>query len=308
MRILFAGVLFAALWGSGSVATKLGITVSQPLLLINTRFILAAVLMLGISRLINKDRLPRGNEWVSLLLCGLLSMAIYPTVFVYAMKHVTAGIGTLGSATCPLLISVLNAIWLRQKITWNIWTGLFFGLSGVAIAVYPLLVNAHATPLGVLLLTSGMVCYSVGTVYYQRIQWTLPRLCINGWQVLFGSVILLPFTAFLFDRAENHFGLLFWSSALWLVVPISIVAVQLWLYLLKAEPTKASLWLFLCPIFGFVYAYLLTNEPITSYTVIGTLLVIGGLYIGKKEKSATEAVQTGQPPHDMATTVADRNK
>lgn len=289
MKKIFAGLIFAALWGSGSVATKLGLKVSQPLLLINTRFFIAALIMLTISLLISKDRFPKRNEWIPLLICGILSMAIYPSAFVYAMKYVTAGIGTLGSATCPLIISVLNAIWLQQKITWNIWAGLFIGLSGVALAIYPLLLNAHATPLGVFLLTFSMICYSVGTVYYQSVKWTLPRLSINGWQVLFGGIILLPFTTFLFESSDNNFNTTFWTSILWLVIPVSIIAVQFWLYLLKEEPTKASLWLFLCPIFGFLYGYILTNEPITIYTVIGTILVIGGLYIGKKENLKTES-------------------
>jgi probable blue pigment (indigoidine) exporter len=284
MKKIIAGLIFAALWGSGSVATKLGLKVSQPLLLINTRFFIAALLMLAISLLINKDRLPKKSEWIPLLICGLLSMAIYPSAFVYAMKNVTAGIGTLGSATCPLIISVLNAVWLRQKITWNIWTGLLIGITGVAVAIYPLLLNAHATPLGVILLTFSMLCYSVGTVYYQSVTWTLPRLSINGWQVLFGGLILLPFTTLLFEQTKNEINTTFWFSVLWLVVPISILAVQLWLYLLKAEPTKASLWLFLCPIFGFFYAYILTNEPITIYTIIGTILVIGGLALGTRKQ------------------------
>jgi probable blue pigment (indigoidine) exporter len=284
MKKILAGLIFAALWGSGSVATKLGLKVSQPLLLINTRFFIAALLMLAISLLINKDRLPKKSEWIPLLICGLLSMAIYPSAFVYAMKNVTAGIGTLGSATCPLIISVLNAVWLRQKITWNIWTGLLIGITGVAVAIYPLLLNAHATPLGVTLLTFSMLCYSVGTVYYQSVTWTLPRLSINGWQVLFGGLILLPFTTLLFEQTKNEINTTFWFSVLWLVVPISILAVQLWLYLLKAEPTKASLWLFLCPIFGFFYAYILTNEPITIYTIIGTILVIGGLALGTRKQ------------------------
>lgn len=290
MKKILAGLIFAALWGSGSVATKLGLKVSQPLLLINTRFFIAALLMLAISLLLNKDRFPKKSEWLPLLICGVLSMAIYPAAFVYAMKNVTAGIGTLGSATCPLIISVLNAVWLRQKITWNIWTGLFIGIGGVAVAIFPLLLNAHATPLGVALLTFSMLCYSVGTVYYQSVTWTLPRLSINGWQVLFGGLILLPFTTSLFEQSKNELSATFWFSVLWLVVPISILAVQLWLYLLKAEPTKASLWLFLCPIFGFFYAYILTNEPITIYTIIGTILVIGGLYLGKKETIKTEKV------------------
>jgi probable blue pigment (indigoidine) exporter len=283
MKKIFAGLIFAALWGSGSVATKLGLKVSQPLLLINTRFFFAALLMLAISLLINKDRLPKRNEWTPLIICGLLSMAIYPSAFVYAMKHVTAGIGTLGSATCPLIISVLNAVWLRYKITWNIWTGLFIGLGGIAITIYPLLLNAHATPLGVFLLTFSMLCYSVGTVYYQSVTWTLPRLSINGWQVLFGGLILFPFTTFLFNPTDNNFNSIFWFSVLWLVIPVSIIAVQIWLYLLKAEPTKSSLWLFLCPIFGFLYSNILTGEPISIYTVVGTILVIGGLYLGTKD-------------------------
>jgi probable blue pigment (indigoidine) exporter len=248
--------------------------------------------MLTISLVINKDRLPKRNEWIPLLICGILSMAIYPSAFVYAMKHVTAGIGTLGSATCPLIISVLNAVWLRQKITWNIWTGLFIGLCGVAVAIYPLLLNAHATPLGVFLLTFSMICYSVGTVYYQSVTWNLLRLSINGWQVLFGGIILLPFTTFLFETTDNNFNTTFWFSILWLVIPVSIIAVQIWLYLLKEEPTKASLWLFLCPIFGFFYSYFLTGEPITIYTIVGTILVIGGLYLGKKENIVTKDTST----------------
>jgi probable blue pigment (indigoidine) exporter len=283
MKKIILGLIFAALWGSGSVATKLGLQVAHPLLLINSRFLLAAFVMLTISLLSNKDRLPKKSEWLPLILCGAMSMAIYPTTFVYAMKNVTAGIGTLGSAACPLIISVLNALWLRKKITWNIWLGLIIGILGITIAIYPLLLNAHATPVGVLLLTFSMLCYSVGTVYYQSISWTLPRLNINGWQVLIGGLILLPFTTYFFEPSANKFNATFWLSVFWLVIPVSILAVQIWLYLLKEEPTKASLWLFLCPIFGFFYSNILTGEPITVFTVIGTFLVIGGLYLGKRE-------------------------
>ena len=283
MKKILAGLSFAALWGSGSVATKLGITVVQPLLLINVRFVIAALLMLSFSVLINKDRLPKGREWRSLFICGLLSMVIYPIAFVFAMKNVTAGIGTLASATCPLIISILNAVWLSNKITKNIWQGLFVGLFGVAIAIYPLLLNAHATPFGVALLTFSMLCYSLGTVYYQSIHWDLPRLSINGWQVLFGSIVLLPLTFLFYEPNKNHFEPTFWVSVLWLAIPISILASLIWLYLLKIEPTKASLWLYLCPIFGFLFSSIFTKEPITIYTVLGTFFVIVGLYLGKKE-------------------------
>ncbi len=282
MKNIVIGLAFAALWGSGSVATKLGLKVVQPLVLINARFFFAGLIMLSFALFIDKNRLPKRAEWLPLIVCGALSMAIYPSAFVFAMKQITAGIGTLGSATCPLIISVLNAVWLRQKIARNVWLGLLIGLFGVAIATYPLLQNAHATVFGIVLLSLSMLCYAIGTVYYQSINWSLPRLSINAWQVLIGGLFLLPFTTFFHEENLNHYDTTFWLSTFWLVVPISIAAVQLWLYLLKAEPTKASLWLFLCPIFGFFYAAVLTHEPITIYTVLGTVLVILGLYLGKK--------------------------
>ena len=80
----------------------------------------------------------------------------------------------------------------------------------------------------------------------------------------------------------NHYDSNFWISVCWLVF-VSIGAVQMWLYLLKIDPIKASLWLYLCPTFGFIYAKILMDEPITVYTVVGTLIVILGLYIGQKK-------------------------
>jgi drug/metabolite transporter (DMT)-like permease len=58
----------------------------------------------------------------------------------------------------------------------------------------------------------------------------------------------------------------------------------LWFYLVRKDAVHASLWLFLCPIFGFIYAALLLKEPISIYTYAGTLLVIAGLYLAQHRK------------------------
>lgn len=287
MKTIFAGLLFAALWSSGSVATKTGLQASHPLLLIDSRFFLAALLMLSFSLLIKRDRLPGKGEWKPLIICGTVSMAIYPAAFVYAMKEVTAGIGTLAGATCPLIITMLNTVWLRQKTTTNIWLALFVGLLGVIIAVYPLLKNSGSTPFGIVLLAFSMLCSSFGTVYYQSVQWSLPRLSINGWQVLVGGIILLPFTIISSKHSEVNFDVRFWVSTFWLAIAVSIIAAQSWLYLLKKEPAKASLWLYVCPLFGFCFAYILLKEPISVYTIVGTVFVLIGLYMGNKKAART---------------------
>ena len=229
-------------------------------------------------------RLPRGKEWQQLFVFSLFNTSIYLGAFVFALKHVSAGIGSLSTATSPLFIIVLSAIWLKRKLKAVEISGVILGLAGVVLACYPLLQTSYASVEGLLILLVGMVSVSAATVYYARITWTLPNIVINGWQVFFGGIVLLPITLLTSDFNHSHFNVQFWLSVLWLIIPVSIIALQLWFYLVKLDAVKASLWLFLCPIFGFANSYILLGEPISWHTFAGTALVIAGLYLAQREK------------------------
>jgi drug/metabolite transporter (DMT)-like permease len=92
---------------------------------------------------------------------------------------------------------------------------------------------------------------------------------------------------FFLHEGRNRMDLNFWLSELWLIFPVSVVSVQLWLWLLKTDPVKASLWLFLCPIFGQVVSTILLDEPFNELTIAGTVLVLVSLYIGQRKKIRT---------------------
>ncbi len=283
MKQLLPGLLFSALWASASVATKFGVQSVHPLILANVRFFIAGAGLLlfayGVQR--KKNAWPKGTEWRHLTIFALLNTTIYLGAFVLALKQVSAGIGSLSTATNPLFITLLSAIYLRRRPRLNEVGGLLLGLTGVAVATYPLLQDSYATVEGLLILLLGMISVSAATVYYARVEWRLPNLVINGWQVLLGGILLLPFTLFNADFGASQYDGRFWASVFWLILPVSVAALQLWFYLVRQDAVRASLWLFLCPIFGFLYSSLLMDEPITAYTVVGTGLVIGGLWLGR---------------------------
>ncbi len=282
-KIILSGILFAALWASASAAAKIGIQSVEPLVLFQFRFLVAGFCMLAYAFFIQKDRLPSGKEWKQLTIFGFFNVTLYLSFFVLGIKEVAAGIGSLSTATNPLLISVFSALYLGRKVKFNEWFAVILGIIGVALACYPLIQNSYASPLGLFYIFLCMLFYSIGTIYYSGIEWKLSRTSVNGWQVLLGGLLMLPLTFFLHEK-PNIFDAKFYYSVAWLVVPVSIIAVNLWLFLLKNDPVKASFFLFLCPIFGFAYAYFILDEPLSYHTFLGTALVIIGLYFGQKQK------------------------
>jgi len=284
---IITGLLFSMLWASASVAGKIGIQAVEPLLLFNVRFLLAGILMLVYAHLFAKNKLPKKGDWKQLLIFGLLNTTVYLGLYIIALKQVSAGIGSLAPATNPLMIGILSALWTGRRVKAVQWVSIALGMAGVIIATYPLLQNSTATVQGLALMLLSMLCYSAGVIYFAETKWQLPSIVINGWQVFIGGIVLLPFTFLMHHpSAVNHFDSRFWGAEGWLIIPVSIISVQLWLYLLKVDAVRASLWLFLCPVFGFVYAAILLSEPITAYTVVGTLFVIIGLYLGQRKQPA----------------------
>jgi len=112
-----AGLLFALLWSSASTATKAGLTVAQPFVIADVRFMLAAAIMLFVAYVIRKERLPSSKEWKQLAVYGLLNITVYLGCYVVAMKTITAGIGALAVTSNPVFMSFLSVFFLRQSLT-----------------------------------------------------------------------------------------------------------------------------------------------------------------------------------------------
>jgi len=275
------------LWSSASVAGKFGLRVAEPLVLFTVRFLLAGVLLLAYVYGVQRSPLPRAREWKQITIFGTFNTALYLGLFIIALQYVTPGITTLAIALNPLFISVMTAMWMKRPVPAKEWISIGLGIMGVMVAAYPLLQTSHATPGGLVLLALSMFTYSFGAVYYAAVRWELSRITINAWQVFIGGILILPLALIMHEK-ENSFNATFWLSLAWLILPVSIVAVNLWLRLLKTDAVRASLWLYLFPIFGFLYAWALLGEPLTLYTLGGTVLVMTALYIGqrKEEKEA----------------------
>lgn len=279
------GFPFAALWASASVASKIGLTDSQPFTISFIRFTIAGLLMIFIAHVLLKKSLPKGQQWKQLAIYGLLNISLYLGLFIVAIGEVSAGLGSLAVAINPVIITVTLAIWDKQKLPFLKVLSLLLGITGVSVCSYPLIMASHASIKGLIILFLSMSVYSVGTIYFQKHKWDgMHLLTINGWQTLFGALFTLPALLLTWDGSKNSFDLSFWGATLWLVFMVSIAAVQSWIFLLRNFGDRSSYWLFLSPIFGFAFSNLIMHEPIGLLTFIGTAFVFISLLLNKSKK------------------------
>ena len=286
-KIILIGFTFSILWASASTATKIGLHAAQPFVISVTRFLMAGLVMLFVTHVINRNRMPVKREWKQLMVFGLLNISIYLGLYIIAMQYVSAGLGSLFIAVNPVMISFISAGLFGQRITLVNIISLALCIAGVILAAFPLLQSSYATTGGVLLMTASMLAYSLGTIYFTRKKWrNLHILTINGWQTFLGGIFLIPLLLLTYKRQQNSFDMNFWGGTIWLAVPVSIGAVLCWLKLLKITPLSAYYWLFLCPVFGFCISNIVLHEPLSLYTLWGVLLVIAGLYIVQRFRNA----------------------
>lgn len=279
------GLPFSALWASASVASKIGLTAGQPFTISFIRFSIAGILMLFIAHVVLKKSLPKKEQWKQLAIYGLLNISLYLGLFIIAIGEVSAGLGSLAVAINPVIITVALAIWDKQQLKLIKVLSLLIGIAGVSICSYPLIIGSHASIKGLVILFLSMSVYSIGTIYFQKNKWdSLHLLAINGWQTLFGALFTLPALLFTWESSKNNFNISFWGATLWLVIMVSFAAVQSWIFLLRNYGDRSSYWLFLSPIFGFIFSNLFMHEPIGMLTFIGTAFVFISLLLNKSKK------------------------
>ncbi|MVN90142.1 DMT family transporter [Mucilaginibacter aquatilis] len=285
---ILPGLMFAILWSTGAIGAKFGIRSADGLMLASIRFICTGLLFSPLFLIHPKHRfLPKRNEWKPIFIYGFLNSTATLGSFFAAQKYSPAGISMLFTAVTPLLIALLSSIFLKRKLTRFEVGGMLISFTGLIVASLAALPNASIKPLGILLLVVYVTAYASSSIYLSNAHMSLSRMVFNIWQVFVGGVMLLPF-CWLFNAHQVYkvdVNLLL--SLAWLILVLSFVANMIWMYLVKRDPVTAASWLYLVPVFGYLFGYLLLGESITLYSVIGTMLVIIGLVISKRKNGST---------------------
>jgi drug/metabolite transporter (DMT)-like permease len=288
-----APVAFILLWSSGWVAAEFGAQVAGPLAFLVIRFAVAIVIFAAIC-VLSGARWPSGRgELGRILVSGVLLHGGYLGPVWWAIgQGVPAGLSGIIAGLQPLLTALAAPTLLDERLSRAQKFGLILGFLGVALAVLPKLQHQGSAGIPwfpVLINVLGMVSVTFGTIFQKRyLQGTDIRWAATL-QYLAALFVILPF-ALLLEPFHVELGWQFFAVLAWSVLGTSVAAILLLLYLLnKGQVSRVASLVYLVPPLAAVQALVFLGEPLTVLTIVGTAIVVAGVYLANyKGKGAAE--------------------
>ncbi|HJZ45856.1 MAG TPA: EamA family transporter [Roseiflexaceae bacterium] len=298
-RGLLLIVLAAVLWGTVGVTTKTiyGLSDTNPLSIGFFRLAFSAPALLAACWRVLGRRMFRvtARDLGLMLLMGAL-MAFYQVCYFAAIARVGVAIAVLVTlCTAPVMVALLSALLLRERLTGAVLLALACALAGTAMLVWvrPGTGGAPRDALaGVLLALGSAFGYSMIALCSRALAGRYHALQPITFGFAGGAVLLLPFalaTGFVATYPASGWALLLYLG----LVPTALAYVLFLSGIRRITATVASIVTLIEPLTSTMLAWLLFGEQLGPLGVFGAALLLGAiglLYRGESRRDAPAAV------------------
>ena len=269
---------FVAVWGSGYVATKVGLQYAPPFTFLSLRFAFGLAFLIPVV-LVWRPRWPATRiEWVHLAVAGLLMHAVQLGASHYAQYlGMSAGVTALVISSQPLFTAIIASRWMHARLAPGQWAGVFIGLAGVALVVWHK-IDLREVSAGSLAATLiALAGVTAATLYQKSFS---PNADLKAAAVVqFGAslAILAPLAVAVEGFPVVWSGELFASIA-FLVIFASFLGVSaLYVLMRHGEATRVTSMMYLPPIFAVVLEAAMFHIVPSGLTLAGIAVTCAGV-------------------------------
>ncbi len=223
-------------------------------------------------------------ELVRLAILGIIGNTLYQILFINGINLTTASSTSLVMTTTPIFIALMSAVFIRERIHWAGWAGIFISFFGLYLVIFgPSLAASFSRRdlRGDLLILLGNLFWATYTVFSKPLLKRLSPLKLTSLTLAFGTFFYLPIAA----RDVLHFPWQSLSLRSWGALLLSAVFAIALCYVIwyssvrRVGNTKTGIFGNITPVFTVLFAHLFLSERITVYQVIGALIIFLGFYL-----------------------------
>lgn len=280
-----APALFVLIWSTGWIVAKYVSFNADPLTFLAYRFFVAIFVFAAIAFLMKAHWPSTLTGWMHGILSGVLLHGVYLGGIWWAINHgVPASISGVLAAIQPLLTAAIAYWAVKERLAGKQKLGLALGFIGLIIAIGPSLAALDAASLSaslvpMLINVVSMIAVTFGTIYQKRFLQEGDLIPIAGIQFFGGLVFILPI-AMMLEPMHVDWNTQSILALIWSVLGLSLGAITLLLFLIRqGQVSRAASLIYLIPAVVGIEAWFLFGEDITLPFVIGTIIVVIGVWL-----------------------------
>jgi probable blue pigment (indigoidine) exporter len=283
LRLVLLTAIAPALWGTTYATSTAFLIPGHPLLTATLRALPAGLVLLAIGR-----QLPRGAWWWRSAVLGALNIGAFFAFLFIAADRLPGGVAAVIGGIQPLLVSVLAAWVLRDRLPVRVVLAGIVGLAGVALIV--LRADARLDATGVVAAVAGALSMAVGVVLAKRWGSDHPPLVTTSWQLLAGGLLLAALTAACEPLPTAPLTPVNVAGYAYLALVGTALAYLLWFRGVRALPARVPAFLgLLSPLVAVAIGLCWSGESLSPVQALGAGLVLASV-------GAAVAVRAPRPP------------
>lgn len=294
-QLLTAGVtgLAPAIWGSTYLITTELLPPDRPLLATTVRALPAGLILLAFAR-----KLPAGIWWLRALALGTLNIGAFNFLLFVAAYRLPGGIAAMIMAVQPMVVLVLAALLIGDKIRPIHLLACLLGVVGLTLLVFK--GSTAFDIVGVLAALAAAICMASGITLTKL--WGRPDgvglLPFTGWQLVAGGLVSLPFTL----AIEGLPGGITGNNVIGFAYLISFGAVlsyALWFRGIDRLPALAVSFLALgSPIVATILGYLFLHQTLSILQLLGIAVILTAVVLAQPRTARKPSIAPDSPGPD----------
>lgn len=281
------------IWGVTFIASKILLETFTMIEILLIRFVLGFILLYIIDAF-RKERKESKNKFslrdeITFFLAGGTGVTLYYALETFALTKTSASnVGILVSLA-PITTAIMALIWLKsEKFKLVYLYGFVIAFIGVVLVITNGTQFEGFSVAGDMLAIMGTLAWASYSLLLKRIDTKKYHIITYTKKIImYGIITLIPIA--LYDNISlslSEFTFLHISLFLFLGLGASALCFVFWNYAVDHLGVyKTSAYIYASPIVTLISAFLILQEPITIFAIIGSLCIITGLYISEHKST-----------------------
>lgn len=229
------------------------------------------------------------EDFPRIIAAAFFGVAFNMLTFFKGLSYTSPIMGAVLMVTTPMIVLVLSAILMKERMENRKILGIFLGLAGtIALILYgKSIVNAPNAMLGNLLVFVNAVSYGFYLIIVKKLMDKYNVFTFVKWIYTFGFIMVLPFGWSEFQEIDfpNLPIDIIWKIAFVVVVSTFLTYLLNLVSMRELKPTTVAVFIYLQPLFATVFAVSLGKDDLSLVKLLSAALIFIGVYLVTQKRN-----------------------